>query len=65
LIHAVYDWQEILDKYGANLLLVDRKHKLPLIEAVSQSGDWREVYCDEQSLTFVSNWGVTNTLSNR
>ena len=54
-MRAAYDWQEILDKYGANLLLVDRKHELPFIEAVSQPGDWREVYRDTQSLIFVSN----------
>lgn len=53
LMRAAYDWQEILDGYGVNLLLLDQQYEKPLITVVSKSPEWQEVYRNEQSLIFV------------
>ncbi|KAF0112271.1 MAG: hypothetical protein FD147_332 [Chloroflexi bacterium] len=53
LMRAAWDWQLILDKYSVNLLLLDRKYEDPLVQAVSASPAWQEVYRDDQSLIFV------------
>lgn len=52
LMRASYDWEEILDRYGVNLLLLDRNYNQPLIQAVVESAEWRQVYSDELNLIF-------------
>ncbi|KAF0104569.1 MAG: hypothetical protein FD147_2657 [Chloroflexi bacterium] len=54
LMRATWDWQAILDKYRANLLL-DRKYEDPIVQAVSASPAWQEVYRDDRSPTFMIN----------
>ena len=53
LLRASYNWQEILDGYGVNLLLLDRDNEKPLIIAVSNSINWIEIYRDERELIFI------------
>ena len=52
LMRASYDWQAILDHYGVNLLLLDRNYNQPLIQVVSESADWQQVYEDDLNLIF-------------
>lgn len=53
LMRASYDWQKILDGYDVNVLLLDQTYEKPLIEAVSLSKNWVEIYRDERELIFI------------
>lgn len=53
LMEAGDNWQQILNSYDVNLLLLDQVHEAPLIEAVSNSEEWIEIYRNGQSLVFV------------
>jgi len=53
LLRASHDWQEILDRYSVNLLLLDQVNEKPLITAVSSSNNWIEIYHDERELVFI------------
>lgn len=53
LMRASYDWQKILDGYDVNVLLLDQTYEKPLIEAVSLSKNWVEIYRDERGLIFI------------
>ena len=45
-----YDWQEILDRYGIDTLLLDRDKQGRLIEAAGASPSWARVYEDAQAV---------------
>ncbi|MBA4383609.1 MAG: hypothetical protein C0410_02635 [Anaerolinea sp.] len=49
---ADYDWQSLLDQYNVNLLMPSIDNQPDLIAAASASLDWKEVYCDEQTVIF-------------
>ncbi len=53
LMRASYDWQQILDGYDVNVLLLDQAYEKPLITAVSSSNNWVEIYRDERELIFM------------
>jgi hypothetical protein len=46
-------WQEKLDTYGVDVLLLNRRRQAPLLEAVGRSAGWQAVYTDEMSKVFV------------
>ena len=46
-------WQEKLDTYGVDVLLLNRRRQAPLLEAVGRSASWRAVYSDDTSEVFV------------
>jgi hypothetical protein len=46
-------WQEKLDTYGVDVLLLNRRRQAPLLEAVGRSAGWQAVYTDETSKVFV------------
>ena len=47
---ARHDWQAILDRYGADTLLLERGRQDALIDAVAASSTWQLSYQDEQSV---------------
>jgi hypothetical protein len=52
---ADYDWQQVVDKYGINLIMASEKMEPELIHAVSSSKNWKEVYRDGQTVIFEQN----------
>jgi hypothetical protein len=54
LLRASYDWQQILDGYGVNVLLLDQAYEKPLITAVTSASGWNEVYRDERQVIFLA-----------
>src|SRR6266851_1907884 len=46
-------WQEKLDTYGVDVLLLNRRRQAPLLDAVGRSAGWQAVYADETSEVFV------------
>lgn len=50
---ARYDWQELLDKYGVNLVMASVANQPELIKAASSSTTWDEVYRDDRAVIFV------------
>ncbi|PKO00049.1 MAG: hypothetical protein CVU42_04725 [Chloroflexi bacterium HGW-Chloroflexi-4] len=53
LLRASFDWQEILEGYDVNLLMLDRVEEKQLITAVSSSTNWIEIYRDERELIYI------------
>jgi hypothetical protein len=53
LANARYDWQAVMDKYNINLVMPSVVEQPGLIEALSASQDWKQVYGDEQAVIFV------------
>jgi hypothetical protein len=47
-----YDWQDILESYGVDTLLLERKTQQALIEAATSAPDWQLAYEDEQAMVF-------------
>ena len=52
---AKYNWQSILDRYNINLVMPDLMEQSDLIQALSASADWKEVYRDPQTVIFSRN----------
>ena len=50
---AVADWEDRLDKYGINTLLLSLENQGPLIEAARESSHWRLVYQAAPAVIFV------------
>jgi hypothetical protein len=50
-------WQDKLDIYGVDVLLLNRRRQAPLLEAVARSASWQPVYSDEGSAVFVRSSG--------
>jgi len=47
---ARYDWFERLQRYGVNLLLLDRERQPDLLEAAQADARWQQIYEDEQAV---------------
>ena len=45
-------WQEILDRYEVDLVLVDKRRRRPLIGALTKEGGWKRVYEDGIAVIF-------------
>ncbi len=45
-------WEELVDRYGADVLMLRRETQEPLIEAVDRSPHWHSVYQDEQTVVY-------------
>jgi len=45
-------WQEILDRYEVDLVLVDKRRRRPLIDALMKEGGWKRVYEDGTAVIF-------------
>ena len=52
LFQARYDWEAILERYGADTLLLERQKASPLIAAAAASPSWRELYGDDQAVIY-------------
>lgn len=48
-------WQEVLDRYGINLILASKEENNDLIAALSGTADWEEIYTDNFSVIFSRN----------
>ena len=46
-------WESLLDRYGVNTLLVDRRNQPALAAAVERSSRWRATYTDAQTIVLV------------
>ena len=53
IAEADADWQDLLDRYGINLLMPSQEMQPELIAAASNSPDWQEVYRDDRAVLFV------------
>jgi hypothetical protein len=58
LSRARYDWEEILERYGVDTLLLDRETQLPLTEAAMADSDWETLYEDERTVVFEAGGGT-------
>ena len=54
LSRAAFDWQQILEKYNVNTLLLDRNYDSALLQSALASGVWQQVYQNDQSVILVS-----------
>jgi hypothetical protein len=45
-------WQEILDRYQVDLVLVDKRRRSALIDALKKDGGWKRVYEDPIAVIF-------------
>jgi hypothetical protein len=52
LFQVRYDWQEILQRYGVDTLLLERGTHQTLIDAATAAPDWQRTYQDEQAVIF-------------
>jgi len=52
VFQARYDWEAILERYGADTLLLERRTAGPLIAAAAASPDWRQLYDDDQAVIY-------------
>jgi hypothetical protein len=46
-------WQELLDRYGVDVLLLSKDNQAPLIQAVEHSPRWQQVYDDPDAVIYV------------
>jgi hypothetical protein len=46
-------WQDKLDTYGVDVLLLNRGRQVPLVDAVERSSNWQTVYTDPVSIVFI------------
>ena len=49
IVDARYDWQQLLDDYQIDTLLLDRQEQEQLVKAALSSGVWHSIYQDEQA----------------
>jgi hypothetical protein len=47
------DWQEVLDRYGVNTLVLSKADMAGFIRFVEQSPAWNEVYEDKLGVVYV------------
>jgi hypothetical protein len=52
IFQARYDWQEILERYEVDSLLLERATQQALIEAATAAPQWQRIYQDEQAMIF-------------
>jgi hypothetical protein len=52
ITNAQSDWEELLDKYQVNTLMIGVKDQAPLVDAVKASSAWQEVYIDPVAAIF-------------
>lgn len=52
ITNAQPDWEELLDKYKVNTLMIGVKDQAPLVDAVKASSAWQEVYMDPVAVVF-------------
>lgn len=45
-----YDWEQILESYGVDTLLLDRELQQPLVGAAQSDHKWQQLYADERSV---------------
>jgi len=50
---ARFDWQQLLDQYGVNLIMASIDNQPELIKAAASSTAWDEVYRDEHAVIFI------------
>ena len=50
---GAWNWTDLLEEEGINLLLLSKNEQAQLILAVDFSENWREVYSDEKSVIFL------------
>lgn len=48
-----FDWQQLLDQYGVNLIMASIDNQPELIRAAASSTAWDEVYRDEYAVIFI------------
>ncbi|NOX56534.1 MAG: hypothetical protein GXP27_19245 [Planctomycetes bacterium] len=46
-------WDQWLDRYGVNTLVLDKTYRMALIRTLKQTPEWRTAYEDERSAVFV------------
>ena len=44
------DWVNLLDEYGVNLVVVDKRAHSLLLKRIRESADWKSLYDDRQSV---------------
>jgi len=54
LSRAAFGWQEILEKYNVNTLMLDRNYDSALLQSALASGAWQQVYQNDRSVILVS-----------
>ena len=47
------DWQDTLDRYGVNTLILDKQFHADLIRILKTTNTWRKVYEDKMGVVFV------------
>lgn len=52
IINALPGWQEYLDEYGLDILVLSPRHQGKLIEALGESASWEQVYSDQTAEIF-------------
>ena len=52
LSQAQFGWQELIDSYGVNTLMLQPENQAPLISALQSAGDWQQVYEDHSAVIF-------------
>jgi hypothetical protein len=52
VLSARYDWQQILDRYGVDTLLLERATMGPLIDAAQAAPRWHRAYEDDLAVVF-------------
>lgn len=50
--HGLINWETILDKYQVNLILLDFSEQPKLIDAISVSPAWQEIYRDKRFVVY-------------
>jgi hypothetical protein len=52
ITNAQSDWEELLDKYKVNTLMIGIKDQAPLVDAARTSSTWQVVYIDPVAAIF-------------
>lgn len=53
VVNGVADWEDTLDRFGVNTVVVDQRHREFLIRRLKRDGDWRLTYEDNVGAVFV------------
>jgi hypothetical protein len=53
LTHGPADWDGLLDEYGINLALVNRRSHAQLVKRIKESPDWTPAWEDRQAVIFL------------
>ena len=56
--YARYDWAAILEKYGVDTLVLERRVHQPLVDAATEAPGWQQCYEDERTVIFQRGRGL-------